>query len=72
MYESQDLKLEELKTIFRKREEGKIKEEEYSLKEKRAGKFLIISNYDIGKREIYELYKRRDSMKNCLMYTKQH
>jgi transposase len=62
MYEDQDLKLEELKTLFRKREEGKIKEEEYSLKQKRAGKFLIISNHDIGKKEMYELYKRRDSI----------
>ena len=62
MYEDQDLKLEELKTIFRKKEEGKIDDEDYSLKQKKAGKFLIISNYDIGKREMYELYKRRDSI----------
>ena len=62
LYEDQDLKLEELKTIFRKKEEGKIKEEEYSLKQKRAGMFLIISNYDIEKKEMYELYKRRDSI----------
>ena len=62
LYEDQDLKLEELKTIFRKREEGKIDDEDYSLKQKRAGKFLIVSNYDIGKREMYELYKRRDSI----------
>jgi len=62
MYEDQDLKLEELKTIFRKREEGKINDEDYSLKQKRAGRFLIISNYDIGKKEMYELYKKRDSI----------
>lgn len=62
LYEDQDLRLEELKTIFRKKEEGKISDEEYSLKQKRAGKFLIISNYDIGKKEMYELYKRRDSI----------
>ena len=62
MYEDQDLKLEELKTIFRKREEGKINDEDYSLKQKRTGQFLIISNYDIGKKEMYELYKRRDSI----------
>jgi len=62
MYEDQDLRLEELKTIFRKREEGKINDDDHSLKQKRAGKFLIISNYDIEKREMYELYKRRDSI----------
>ena len=62
LYEDQDLKLEEQKTIFRKREEGKINDEEYSLKQKRAGKFLIISNHDIGKKEMFELYKRRDSI----------
>jgi transposase len=62
LYEDQDLRLEEQKTIFRRREEGKISDEEYSLKQKRAGKFLIISNYDIGKKEMYELYKKRDSI----------
>jgi transposase len=62
LYEDQDLKLEELKTIFRKKEEEKINEEDYNLKQKSAGKFLIISNYDIGKKEMYELYKRRDSI----------
>jgi len=60
LFEDQDLKLEEQKTIFRKKEEGKIDDEEHSLKQKRAGKFLIISNYDIGKKEMYELYKKRD------------
>jgi transposase len=63
LYEDLDLRLEEQKTIFRKREEGKISDEEYSLKQNRAGKFLIISNYDIGKKEMYELYKKRDSIK---------
>lgn len=62
LYEDQDLRLEELKTIFRKKEEGKISDEAYSLKQKRAGKFLIISNYDIEKKEMYELYKKRDSI----------
>ena len=60
LFEDQDLKLEEQKTIFRKKEEGKIDDEEHSLKQNRAGKFLIISNYDIGKKEMYELYKKRD------------
>ncbi|AAM05007.1 hypothetical protein [Methanosarcina acetivorans] len=59
LYEDLDLRLEEQKTIFRKREEGKISDEEYSLKQNRAGKFLIISNYDIGKKEMYELFKKR-------------
>lgn len=60
LFEDQDLKLEEQKTIFRKKEEGKIDDEEVSLRQKRAGKFLIISNYDIEKKEMYELYKKRD------------
>jgi len=60
LFEDQDLKLEEQKTIFRKKEEGIIDEEKYSLLQKRAGKFLIISNHDIEKKEMYELYKRRD------------
>ena len=60
LFEDQDLKLEEQKTIFRKKEEEKIDDEEYSLRQKRAGKFLIISNYDIEKKEMYELYKKRD------------
>lgn len=62
LYEDLDLRLEEQKTIFRKKEEGKISDKEYSLKQNRAGKFLIISNYDIGKKEMYELYKKRDSI----------
>ena len=56
LFEDQDLKLEEQKTIFRKKEEGKIDDEEHSLRQKRAGKFLIISNYDIEKKEMYVLY----------------
>lgn len=60
LYEVHDLKLEEQKTIFRKREEGEINDEEYSLKQKQAGKFLIISNYNIGKKEMYGLYTKRD------------
>ena len=60
LFEDKDLKLEEQKTIFRKKEEEKIDDEEYSLRQKRAGKFLIISNYDIEKKEMYELYKKRD------------
>ena len=30
------------------------------MRQKRAVKFLIISNYDIEKKEMYELYKKRD------------
>ena len=32
------------------------------MKQIKAGKFLIISNYDIGNKEMYELHKSRDSI----------
>jgi transposase len=62
LFEDQDLKLEEQKTLFSKKNEGVIDTKEYSMRQKKAGKFLIVSNYDIGKQEMYELYKKRDTV----------
>jgi len=60
LFEDQDLRLEEQKTLYRKRDEHKIEKEEYNIGMKKAGKILIVSDMDVEKQEIYLLYKKRE------------
>nr|QNO51065.1 hypothetical protein HCFNICHJ_00022 [Methanosarcinales archaeon ANME-1 ERB6] len=60
LFEDQDLRLEEQKTLYRKRDEHKIEKEEYNIGMKKAGKILIVSDMDVEKPEIYLLYKKRE------------
>jgi transposase len=60
LFEDQDLRLEEQKTLYRKRDEHKIEKEEYNIGMKKAGKILIVSDMDVETQEIYLLYKKRE------------
>jgi transposase len=60
LFEDQDLRLEEQKTLYRKRDEHKIEKEKYNIGMKKAGKILIVSDMDVEKQEIYLLYKKRE------------
>ena len=60
LFEDQDLRLEEQKTLCRKLDEHKIEKEKYNIGMKKAGKILIISDMDVEKLEIYLLYKKRE------------
>jgi len=60
LFEDQDLKLEEQKTLYRKQDEGTIDKEKFDEGMKRAGRILIISDMDVEKQEIYLLYKKRE------------
>ncbi|RZN44227.1 MAG: hypothetical protein EFT35_00230 [Methanophagales archaeon ANME-1-THS] len=60
LFEDQDLRLEEQKTLYRKQDEGTIDKEKFDEGMKRAGKILIISDMDREKQEIYRLYKKRE------------
>ncbi len=60
LFEDQDLRLEEQKTLYRKLDEHKIEKEKFNIGMKKAGKILIISDMDVEKREIYLLLKKRE------------
>ncbi|RZN42145.1 MAG: hypothetical protein EFT35_02035 [Methanophagales archaeon ANME-1-THS] len=60
LFEDQDLRLEEQKTLYRKLDERKIDKEKFDEGMKKAGKILIISDRDVEKQEIYLLYKKRE------------
>jgi len=60
LFEDQDLKLEEQKTLYRKLDERKIDKKQFDERMKKTGKILIISNMNIAKLEIYLLYKKRE------------
>jgi transposase len=60
LFEDQDLKLEEQKTLYRKLDEHNIDRKEFDAGVKKAGKILILSDMNIEKQEIYLLYKKRE------------
>jgi transposase len=60
LFEDQDLRLEEQKTLYRKKAEHKIEKKKFDEGMKKAGKILIISDMDVEKQEIYLLYKKRE------------
>jgi len=60
LFEDEDLRLEERKTLFERLSEGTITKELAGEKEERAGRILFLSNLDETPQQIYELYKTRD------------
>ncbi|HJH29512.1 MAG TPA: hypothetical protein C5S51_07460 [Methanosarcinaceae archaeon] len=60
LFDDQDLKLEEQKTLYKKLDEGKINKKQLNEKMKRAGQILIVSNMDVEEYEIFELFKKRE------------
>ena len=62
LFDDQDLKLEEQKTLYKKLDEGKIDKQQLNEKMKRAGQILIISNLDVEECEIFELFKKRETV----------
>jgi transposase len=60
LFEDQDLRLEEQKTLYNKLDEHKIDKEQFDERMKKTGKILIISNMNVEKQEIYMLYKKRE------------
>jgi len=62
LFDDQDLKLEEQKTLYNKLDEGKINKKQLNEKMKRAGQILIVSNLDVEEYEIFELFKKRETV----------
>jgi len=60
LFEDQDLRLEEQKTLYRKLDEHEIEKEKFNIGMKKAGKILIVSDMDVEKLEMYLLYKKRE------------
>jgi Transposase len=60
LFEDQDLRLEEQKTLYRKLDERKIDKKKFDGGMKKAGKILIISVMDVKKQELYLLFKKRE------------
>jgi len=60
LFEDQDLRLEEQKTLYKKLDEHKIDRKKFEDMMKKTGKILIVSDMDVEKQEIYHLYKRRE------------
>ncbi len=60
LFEDQDLRLEEQKTLYRKLEERKVDKNKFDDCMKRAGKIFIVSDMDVEKQEIYLLLKKRE------------
>jgi transposase len=60
LFEDQDLRSEEQKTLYRKLDECKIDKKKFDVGMRKAGKILIISVMDIKKQEIYLLFKKRE------------
>lgn len=62
LYDDQDLKLEEQKTLYKKLDEGNIDKKQLNIKMKRAGQILIMSNLDVEGFKIFELFKKRETV----------
>ncbi len=62
LFDDQDLKLEEQKTLYTKLDEGKINKKQLNEKMKRAGQILIVSNLDVEECKIFELFKKRETV----------
>ena len=62
LFEDQDLRLEEHKTLYRKLDDGKIDKNKLRERMKKAGKILILSNLDVDGTEIYKPYKGRETI----------
>ena len=62
LFDDQDLKLEEQKTLYKKLDEGNIDKKQLNKKMKRAGQILIISNLNVEEFEIFELFKKRETV----------
>ena len=62
LFEDQELMLEERKTLYGKLDDNRINKNELRELMKKAGKILILSNLDLKKHEIYELYKKREGV----------
>lgn len=62
LFDDQDLKLEEQKTLYKQMDGGKIDKKQLNEKMKRAGQILIISNLDVEECEIFELFKKRETV----------
>ncbi len=62
LYDDQDLKLEEKKTLYKRLDEGKINKKQLNIKMKRAGQILIMSNLNVEGFEIFELFKKRETV----------
>ncbi len=62
LFDDQDLKLEEQKTLYKKLDEGNIDKKQLHNKMKHAGQILIISNLADEKYEIFELFKKRETV----------
>ena len=62
LFEDQELMLEERKTLYKKLDEKRIDKKELTARMKKAGKILILSNMDVEGHEIYELYKKRETV----------
>nr|QNO56289.1 hypothetical protein HFIEAGJK_00006 [Methanosarcinales archaeon ANME-1 ERB7] len=60
LFEDQDLRLEEQKTLYRKLEERKIDKNKFDAGMKKAAKILIVSDMDVEQQEIYLLLKKRE------------
>jgi transposase len=60
LFEDQDLRLEEQKTLYKKLDEHEIDRKKFDEGMKKAGKILNVSDMDIEKQEIYHLYKKRE------------
>jgi transposase len=60
LFEDQELRLEEQKTLYRKLDEHEIDRKKIDEGMKKAGKILIVSDMDLEKQEIYHLYKKRE------------
>jgi transposase len=62
MYEDQDLKLDERKNLYHRLDMGKMSREELEESLKTAGRILLLSNLMMSEKDLFELYKRRDSV----------
>ena len=62
LFDDQDLKLEEQKTLYKKLDEGNIDKKQLHKRMKRAGQILIISNLEVEEHEIFELFKKRETV----------
>jgi hypothetical protein len=62
LFEDQELMLEERKTLYKKLDEKRIDKKELTARMKKAGKILILSNMDVEGHEVYELYKKRETV----------
>lgn len=60
MFEDQHLMAEENNTLYRKLDDEKITNQELKDKMKRSGRILLLSNFDLPEKDVFELYKKRE------------